>query len=79
MGFAQSAIATSALHAELLAPLAGLEVAFTKNLFSIVIETDSQVLCNLFNSQQHQYSHLIADCCFFLDVVGLDAITHIYR
>lgn len=72
MGFAQKAT-------ELLALLAGLELSFTKNLFSIIVESDSHVLCNLFKDEQYRYSHLLNDCSFLLDVVGLEATTHISR
>ncbi|XP_070015920.1 uncharacterized protein [Nicotiana sylvestris] len=42
-GFAQKAAATSALHAEILTLIAGLEFSFTKNLFPTLVEKDSQI------------------------------------
>lgn len=79
MGFAHKEATTDALHAELLALMIGLDLSFTKNLFPTVVETNSQVLCNLFKEEQLLYPHLLHDCSFLLDAIGVAEMTHVYR
>ncbi|OIT33110.1 hypothetical protein A4A49_60474, partial [Nicotiana attenuata] len=66
VGFAHKADATDALHAELPALMAGIELSFTKNLFPTVVETDSQVLCNLFKTNNFATHIFFMTAVFFL-------------
>jgi len=57
----------------------GLDLSFTKNLFPTVVEINSQVLCNLFKEEQLLYPHLLHDCSFLLDAIGVAEMAHVYR
>ncbi|WMV50182.1 hypothetical protein MTR67_043567, partial [Solanum verrucosum] len=52
----------NALHAESLVLLHGQNLAKSKNMKCLMVETDSQVLLNTLNSNNSLLSHIYSDC-----------------
>lgn len=68
-------------QAEITALLKGLELAFTKNLFPLILETDCQVLSLLIQPSMNNasYTNLIHDCRFLIAAMDHPPVGHIYR
>ncbi|XP_059295439.1 uncharacterized protein LOC132048770 [Lycium ferocissimum] len=79
--FAAKIHAQSALHAEMQALVKGLELAYTHNLFPIIMKADTQVLATYIKKGTATMTHtnILYDCRFLMTTMGGTPINHIYR
>lgn len=70
---------TDALQTELLALFHGLKIAFLRNFHPLIVESDSQVLLNLLQTENSKYLHLLISCRSMLRNQNIQQLYHIFR
>ncbi|KAL7237095.1 hypothetical protein ACSBR1_020212 [Camellia fascicularis] len=82
LGYCRFIRFTSTIGAELWTLRDGLKLAWEKNFTNLEIETDSKLMQTLLQStpnMQHHLNNLIFYCRFLMELLGIQAIKHIYR